>query len=147
MNNIFSGIAAQFHEFYKSLGPTKRTALVASVMIGILAAGAVIFMASGKDYATLLTNIPADEAGAKQLMNGFTQANVPNVFLFAHYVMGLWGTQAAFPGLQLTDVLTEDGAKAVDKLSRNKCVHVLADSFNYAYGDQYKSILKSESDE
>jgi pimeloyl-ACP methyl ester carboxylesterase len=97
-----------------------------------------------EDVAAMLPNIPADEAGAKQLMNGFTQANVPNVFLFAHYVMGLWGTQAAFPSLQLTDVLTEDGAKAVDKLSSNKCVHVLADSFNYAYGDQYKTLLKPE---
>ena len=97
-----------------------------------------------EDVAAMLPNAPADEAGATNLMNGFTQANVPNVFLFAHYVMGLWGTQAAFPGLQLTDVLTDEGAKAVDKLSKNKCIHVLADSFNYAYGDNYKSLLKPE---
>jgi len=97
-----------------------------------------------EDVAAMLPNVPNDEAGATKLMNGFTQANVPNVFLFAHYVMGLWGTQAAFPGLQLTDVLTDEGAKAVDKLSRNKCIHVLADSFNYAYGDQYKSLIKPQ---
>jgi len=97
-----------------------------------------------EDVAAMLPNAPADEAGATKLMNGFTQANVPNVFLFTHYVMGLWGTQAAFPGLQLTDVLTDEGAKAVDKLSKNKCIHVLADSFNYAYGDNYKSLLKPE---
>jgi pimeloyl-ACP methyl ester carboxylesterase len=95
-----------------------------------------------EDVAVMLPNVPNDEAGAAKLMNGFTQANVPNVFLFAHYVMGLWGTQAAFPGLQLSDVLTDDGVKAVDQLSRNKCIHVLADSFNYAYGDQYKSLIK-----
>lgn len=97
-----------------------------------------------EDVAAMLPNPPSDEAGATKLMNGFTAANVPNVFLFAHYVMGLWGTQAAFPGLQLTDVLTDEGAQAVDKLSRNKCVHVLADTFNYAYGDSYKSLLKPE---
>jgi len=97
-----------------------------------------------EDVAAMLPNPPSDEAGATKLMNGFTAANVPNVFLFAHYVMGLWGTQAAFPGLQLTDVLTDDGAKAVDKLSSNKCIHVLADTFNYAYGDSYKSLLKPE---
>ena len=96
------------------------------------------------DLAVMLPNVPTDEAAAKKLMDGFTQANVPNVFLFAHYVMGLWGTQAAFPNLQLTDVLTDEGAKVVDKLSRNKCVHVMADSFNYAYGDNYKSLLKPE---
>ena len=98
-----------------------------------------------EDVAAMLPNPPSDEAGATKLMNGFTQANVPNVFLFAHYVMGLWGTQAAFPGLQLTDVLTDEGAKAVDKLARNKCVHVLSDSFSYAYGDNYKSLLKPQS--
>ena len=61
MNNIFGGIIAQFQEFYRSLGPTKRSALVASVMIGVLAIGAVLFMASGKDYAVLLSNIPTDQ--------------------------------------------------------------------------------------
>jgi pimeloyl-ACP methyl ester carboxylesterase len=97
-----------------------------------------------EDVAVMLPNVPTNEAGAAKLMNGFTQANVPNVFLFAHYVMGMWGTQAAFPDLKLTDVLTDDGAKVVDKLSRNKCIHVLADTFNYAYGDSYKSLLKPE---
>jgi len=98
-----------------------------------------------EDVAVMLPNVPNDEAGAAKLMNGFTQANVPNVFLFAHYVMGLWGTQAAFPSLKLSDVLTDDGVKAVDKLSANKCIHVLADTFNYAYGDNYKSLLKPQA--
>jgi pimeloyl-ACP methyl ester carboxylesterase len=94
------------------------------------------------DVAVMLANPPTDEAGATKLMNGFTQANVPNVFLFAHYVMGLWGTQAAFPGLQLTDVLTDEGAKVAETLASNKCVHVMADTFTNAYGDSYKSLLK-----
>lgn len=96
------------------------------------------------DVAAMLSVVPSDEAGANKLMNEFTQANVPNVFLFAHYVMGLWGAQAAYPNLQLSDVLTDEGAKVVDKLSRNKCMHVLADTFSYAYEDQYKSLLKPE---
>ncbi|MBY0553657.1 flagellar M-ring protein FliF [bacterium] len=61
MNKIFGGIIGQFQEFYKSLGPTKRMALVASILIGFLAVGSVIFMASGKDYAVLLTNVPTDQ--------------------------------------------------------------------------------------
>ncbi len=97
-----------------------------------------------EDVAAMLPKVPADEAGAAKLMKGFTQANVPNIFLFAHYVMGLWGAQAAYPELKLTDVLTEEGVKVVDQLASNKCVHVMADSFNYAYGDQYKSLLKPE---
>ena len=97
-----------------------------------------------EDVAAMLPKVPTDEAGAAKLMKGFTEANVPNIFLFAHYVMGLWGAQAAYPELKLTDVLTEEGVKVVDQLASNKCMHVMADSFNYAYGDQYKSLLKSE---
>ncbi len=96
------------------------------------------------DVAAMLPVVPGDEAGANKLMNEFTQANVPNVFLFSHYVMGIWGAQAAYPNLQLSDVLTDEGVMVVDKLSRNKCMHVLADTFSYAYGDQYKSLLKPQ---
>ena len=96
------------------------------------------------DIAVMLPKLPADEVGASKLMNEFTAANIPNIFLFAHYVMGLWGTQAAYPNLKLSDILTDEGAKAVDQLARNKCVHVMADSFNYSYGDQYKSLIKPQ---
>lgn len=97
-----------------------------------------------EDLAVMLPKTLSSDDEAVKIMNGFTQANVPNVFLFAHYMMGLWGTQAAFPDLKLTDVLTEEGAKVADKLSRNKCVHVMADSFTYAYGDSYKTLIKPQ---
>jgi pimeloyl-ACP methyl ester carboxylesterase len=97
------------------------------------------------DQAAMLRNPPTDELGANKLINEFTQANVPNIFLFAHYVMGLWGAQAAYPHLKLTDILTNEGAEFVDKLASNKCVHVMADSFNYAYGEKYKSLLKPQA--
>ncbi len=97
-----------------------------------------------EDLAAVLPMLPADEAGANKLMKEFTAANVPNVFLFTHFMMGLWGTQAAYPNLKLTDILTEDGAQIAEKLSSNKCVHVMADTFNYAYGDRYQSLVKPE---
>jgi pimeloyl-ACP methyl ester carboxylesterase len=98
-----------------------------------------------EDLAAVLPKTSVDQASADKLMKEFTQANVSNVFLFGHFVMGLWGTQAAYPQLKLTDLLTEEGAKAVDQLSSNKCVHVLADTLNYNYGDNYKSLLKPEA--
>lgn len=98
-----------------------------------------------EDVAAMLPKVPTDEAGAAKLMKGFTEANVPNVFLFTHFMMGLWGAQAANPDLKLTDVLTEEGAKVADQLSSNKCVHVMADTFNYAYGDNYKSLIKPQA--
>lgn len=59
--------------------------------------------------------------------------------------MGLWGTQAAYPELKFTDLLTEEGAKVADQLSSHKCVHVMADSFNYAYGEKYKSLVNPQA--
>ncbi len=75
MDKIFGGLLGQFQEFYKSLGPTKRLALLASFLIGILAVGSVVFMTSGKDYAVLLTNIPPDQMPA--IVEKLNSKNVP----------------------------------------------------------------------
>jgi flagellar M-ring protein FliF len=61
VEKIFGGIFGQFQEFYKSLGPTRRMALLVSVLIAFVTLGSIFFMASGKDYAVLLTNIPSDQ--------------------------------------------------------------------------------------
>jgi pimeloyl-ACP methyl ester carboxylesterase len=98
-----------------------------------------------EDVAAMLPKVPVDEAGAAKLMKDFTEANIPNVFLFTHFMMGLWGAQAASPALKLTDILTEEGAKVADQLSSNKCVHVMSDTFNYVYGDNYKSLIKPQA--
>ena len=75
MNKVFGGILGQFGEFYKSLGPTKRMALVASMMIGFLALIAVMFMASGKDYAVLLSNIPQEQVPV--IIEKLNSKNIP----------------------------------------------------------------------
>ncbi len=75
MEKIFGGLLGQFQEFYKSLGPTKRLALVASFLIGLIAIGSVVFMTSGKDYAVLLTNIPADQMPT--IVEKLSAKNVP----------------------------------------------------------------------
>lgn len=102
------------------------------------------FVGLAPDDVAAVLKRPANEAEATQMMNNFTKANVPNVFLFAHYVMALWGSEAAFPNIKMTDILTEEGAKVVDKLASNKCVHVMADSFSYAYGTNYQSLIKPQ---
>jgi flagellar M-ring protein FliF len=61
VGKLFGGLVVQFQEFYKSIGPTKRVALTASGLMIVIALGFVTFMASGKDYAVLLTNVPADQ--------------------------------------------------------------------------------------
>lgn len=69
-------------------------------------------------------------------------SNAGNVFDFAHLTMNLWGTQAAYPNLKLTDLVTDQGAAVLDQVIGSKCMHVLADTLNYAYGNQYKTLLK-----
>ncbi len=74
MGKLFAGLLIQFREFYKSLGPTKRLAFVASFFIIMAAIGSVMFMASGKDYAVLLTNVPTD-----QITNIISKLNSKNI--------------------------------------------------------------------
>jgi pimeloyl-ACP methyl ester carboxylesterase len=42
----------------------------------------------------------------------------------------------------LTDVFTDEGAAVVDEIMRKKCMHVAADTLNYTYGADFKSLLR-----
>ena len=94
MTKLFGGLIAQLNEFYKSLGPTKRMAFVASGLIVVMAVGFVFFMASGKDYEVLFKNVAADQVpviigklNAKQIpyrvMEDGSTITVPKEFLHA----------------------------------------------------------------
>lgn len=94
MTKLFGGLIAQLNEFYKSLGPTKRMAFVASGLIVVMAIGFVFFMASGKDYEVLFKNVAADQIpviiaklNAKQIpyrvMEDGSTITVPKEFLHA----------------------------------------------------------------
>lgn len=75
MDKILGGLLGQFQEFYRSLGPTKRLALVASFLLGVVAIGSVAFMTSGKDYAVLLSNIPSDQVPT--IIEKLSSKNIP----------------------------------------------------------------------
>ena len=86
-----------------------------------------------------------DEAGATQMVNDFATAWSGDVFAFAHMSMNLWGTQAAYPDkLQLSDVFTDEGAKVLDQIFLNKCVHVSTDTINFNFGSTYKNLLRPQ---
>ena len=95
------------------------------------------------DVAAMLPKPGLSAEDATKAVQGFIGLMSNNVFNFTHLVMNLWGTQAAFDDrLSLDDLLTEEGAKAVDQILLRKCVHVAADTFNYAYGENYKTLLR-----
>jgi pimeloyl-ACP methyl ester carboxylesterase len=85
-------------------------------------------------------NTSSDSAFGR-LVNTFSG----NVFNFTHLAENLWATQAAFPQkLQLSDIFTDEGAKVIDEVMSNKCVHVASDTLNYAYGDKFGGLIKNQ---
>ena len=86
-----------------------------------------------------------NEANAEQLIGSIAKAFSGNVFDFAHFAMNMWGIQAAYPDkLKLTDLFTEDGAKALDEIFSNKCIHPISDTINYTYGKNFGKLMRSD---
>ena len=80
---------------------------------------------------------------AEEMLQSIFKAFSDNVFNFTHMVMNLWGTQAAFEDkLQLTDAFSEEGAKIINEVVSNKCMHSAAGTLNFTYGNAYPSLLK-----
>lgn len=83
-----------------------------------------------------------DEPTAQKLMAGLAESFGANVFNFTHFSMFAWGTSAAF-NLPLEDLFTAEGARALDTILLNKCMHTAADTVQFAYGADYKTLLKA----
>jgi len=96
------------------------------------------------DAAVMIQNATKDQASADKAVNGLIQLFSDNVFNFSHFAMTLWGTQAAYPNLKLSDLFTDQGSKVVDQVVLNKCMHVTADTFSYTYGNQFKTLLRDK---
>lgn len=75
MNKVFGGIVVQFQEFFNSLGPTKRMSIITVFVIALATAIVVGYMASGKDYVPLLTNVPNDQVST--IIAKLNEKNVP----------------------------------------------------------------------
>ena len=97
------------------------------------------------DFAASTGGQTVDAASSEKMMGELAAAHSGNVFDFTHLAMALWGTKAAFPGLQLTDVFTEEGAKVLDDIFSNKCMHPSASTINYAYPSDYKALLNPQT--
>ena len=97
----------------------------------------------------LQSAMPADattDHGAPKFMQTFSDTFSDNVFNFAHFSMYTWGMTAAYPELKLTDLFTEDGAKALDEIYSKKCMHPGADTITFTFGSSYKSLLRPKAD-
>ncbi len=75
MNKIFGGLIVQFREFFKNLGPTKRLSVIAVTVIAVGAIITMLFMASGKNFVPLFTNIPSDQVST--MVAKLNEKNIP----------------------------------------------------------------------
>ena len=75
MNKIFGGIIIQFREFFKNLGPTKRLSIIAVSIIALASLATMLFMASGRDFVPLFTNIPPDQVTT--IVAKLNEKNIP----------------------------------------------------------------------
>jgi len=96
------------------------------------------------DVAAMMPPGKLDDDAASGLLARLRTTFADNVAQFTHLAMSFWAMPAAFPDLRLDDVFTAAGAKVVDAVIGNKCVHAAADTFNYAYGESYGSLLKAQ---
>lgn len=94
------------------------------------------------DVAAMAPGPGLDAAAAQKVMDGLAESFGGNVFNFTHFAMYAWGTAAAF-GLPLEDLFTAEGAKVIDTVMSDKCMHPAADTLDYSYGTDYKSLLKT----
>jgi len=103
------------------------------------------FVAMAPDYvAAAVPAGPLDDAAAAKLVAGFEGEFSDNIFDFTHFAMNMWGMQAAFAELKLTDVFTAEGAADIDAVVSRKCIHVASDTFNFAYAASYKTLLQAK---
>ena len=88
--------------------------------------------------------VPPDATGpsAGKVMAELQGAFSDNVFNFTHYAMVMWASAATFPGLQLADVFTDEGAAVIDGVFSRKCVHAAADTLAHSYGTGFKGLLR-----
>jgi pimeloyl-ACP methyl ester carboxylesterase len=97
------------------------------------------------DVSILLGDQSLDQSGADKLLTELIKTFSDNIFNFTHFAMTIWGTQAAFPQLKLTDIFTDAGAKTLDQVLFNKCIHVASDTLNYGYATDFKALLNKQS--
>jgi pimeloyl-ACP methyl ester carboxylesterase len=99
-----------------------------------------------QDVAVVIPGATVDEASAQKSLSGAIAMFSNNVFNFTHMAMSMWGVQAANPSLKLSDLFTDDGVKVFNEVFGNKCMHAAADTLNFNYGENFKSLSKEQPD-
>ncbi len=97
-----------------------------------------------QDISILAPTGKLDQSSADKYFQDSQKMFLDNIFNFTHATMFYWGTQAAFPNLNLSDIFSDEGVKVINEIYRNKCMHTASDTLNFNYGSSYASLLKQK---
>lgn len=75
MNKLFGSLIVQFREFYKTLTPTKRMALIVASIMVFVTAIVMVSMVTGRSYSPLFRKIPPDQLPI--VLNSLRTKNIP----------------------------------------------------------------------
>lgn len=74
MNRLFGSLLVQFREFYKTLTPVRKMALLGASIIVMVTAGVMVVMLTGQSYAPLFKDIAPDQLPI--LVSSLRQKNI-----------------------------------------------------------------------
>jgi len=75
LNKIFGSLIAQFQEFFKTMGPTKRMSMVVAAIVTVAALVVIGYMIGGRDYSVLLSNVQSDQM--PMIIAKLNEKNIP----------------------------------------------------------------------
>ena len=75
MEKLFGSLVVQFREFYKSLTPTKKMALMVSTLMVFVTIGVIITLVSQKTYLPLFRNVKPEQLPT--IVNSLRTKNIP----------------------------------------------------------------------
>jgi pimeloyl-ACP methyl ester carboxylesterase len=101
------------------------------------------FVALAPEDVAVAVPSNAREAGVAEKVAGELAATFSDsVFNFTHYLMTIWANAAAFSGLNVNEVLTDEGAAVAEEIFTRKCMHAAADTLAHAYGTGFKRLAR-----
>jgi pimeloyl-ACP methyl ester carboxylesterase len=96
------------------------------------------------DVAAVAPQGPMDDATAANTMTSLIEGFSDNLADYTHYAMTMWAMAATFPGLKMADLFTDDGAKALDTIFHDKCVHTAGDTIAFNFGANFRALSRKD---
>jgi pimeloyl-ACP methyl ester carboxylesterase len=96
------------------------------------------------DVAAVAPQGQMDDATAAKTMTSLIEGFSDNLADYTHYAMTMWAMAATFPELKMADLFTDEGAKALDTIFLDKCVHTASDTIAFNFGANFRALSRRD---